>query len=392
MHLRGILLGTGVVCLAAFAFQLTVAELPPPYATPSVNNRPRVIPRPAGARLSVPAGFHVEIWAEGFERPRYMTLGPNNEVLLAEADDAPKGTVYVFTSANQRKKLIEGLNRPYGLAFWKNYLYVGEVDSIKRYPYDAQTMTAGKGEEVIPLHGLTEDHWTRNLLFSRDGQKLYVAVGSGSNDSPGGDPRRAAINRYNPDGGGHELFASGTRNPIGMRWYPGTDTLWAAVQERDTLGDNLVPDYFTHVQEGGFYGWPFAYIGPHEDPINKGKNPQLVAKTITPDVLLGSHVAVLDFIFYTGKQFPAEYQGGAFLAFHGSWNRSKRVGQSIGFVPFQNGKPAGEVREVVKGWMISPDQREVWGRPVGLLQMPDGSLLISEDGDNKLWHLSYTGK
>ena len=168
-----------------------------------------------------------------------------------------------------------------------------------------------------------------------------MGVGSGSNSSPGEDPRRAAINRYNLDGSGHEIYASGTRNPIGLRWYPGTDTLWAAVQERDELGDDLVPDYFTHIQQGGFYGWPYAYIGPHEDPTNKGLAPDLVAKTIVPDVLLGAHVAVLDFIFYTGKQFPAEYQGGAFLAWHGSWNRSKRVGQSIAFVPFKNGKPVG---------------------------------------------------
>ncbi len=190
----------------------------------------------------------------------------------------------------------------------------------------------------------------------------------------------------------HEIFAAGLRNPIGMRWYPGTDTLWAAVQERDDLGDDLVPDYFTHVQKGGFYGWPYAYIGPNEDPRNKGLRPDLVAKTIVPDVLLGAHVAVLDFLFYTGKQFPAEYQGGAFLCFHGSWNRSMRVGQSIGFIPFKNGKPSGALREVLTGWMLGPDKREVWGRPVGLLQLPDGSLLISDDGGDKIWHLSYTGK
>jgi len=177
-----------------------------------------------------------------------------------------------------------------------------------------------------------------------------------------------------------------------MRWYPGTQTLWAAVQERDDLGDDLVPDYFTHVQQGGFYGWPYAYIGPNEDPRNKGMAADLVKKTIVPDVLLGAHVAVLDFLFYTGKQFPSEYQGGAFLAFHGSWNRSMRVGQSIAFIPFKNGKPAGEIKEVLSGWMIAPDKREVWGRPVGLLQLPDGSLLVSDDGGRKIWHLSYSGK
>ena len=190
-------------------------------------------------------------------------------------------------------------------------------------------------------------------------------------------------------GSGHEIYASGTRNPIGMRWYPDSDTLWAAVQERDALGDDLVPDYFTHIRQGGFYGWPYAYAGPHEDPRNKGQRPDLVQKTIVPDVLLPSHVAVLDFIFYTGKQFPDEYRNGAFLALHGSWNRSKRVGQSVAFVPFRGGKPSGPMREFATGWMLSPDKREVWGRPVGLLTLPDGSVLVSEDGNGKIWRIRY---
>ncbi len=393
MRTRGILLAAAVLLAASLVFYAAEApKLPAPYATKSVNNGPRVIPQPSGAKLNAPAGFHMEIWAEDFQRPRFMILGPNNEVILADSARRPEGTVYVFSDKDHRKKLITGLYQPYGLALWNGYLYVAESDSVKRYKYDSKAMTAGPGEEVISLKGVDTHHWTRGLLVDREGKKIYVSVGSGSNDSPGEDPRRAAISRYNMDGSGHEIFASGLRNPTGMRWYPGTDTLWAAVQERDTLGDDLVPDYFTHVQQGGFYGWPYAYIGPHEDPINKGAAPQMVAKTIVPDVLLGSHVAVLDFLFYTGKQFPAEYQGGAFLAFHGSWNRAKRVGQSIAFVPFKDGKPSGPVREVVTGWMISPDDRDVWGRPVGLLQMPDGSLLISEDGNKRIWHLSYTGK
>ena len=394
MHSRRILAGGVVLVGAGIFYAADMPKLPPPYATKAVNNRPRVIPQPQGARLSVPAGFHAEVWAEDFDVPRFMLLGPHNEVLLADSANPPNGKVYVFQNGdpNKRRELLKGLNKPYGLALHDGYLYVGEPDSIKRFKYDSANLTAGEDQEVISLKGQGTHHWTRSLLFDRAGKKLYVGVGSGSNDSPGEDPRRAAINRYNADGSGHEIFASGTRNPIGMRWYPGTDTLWAAVQERDDLGDDLVPDYFTHIQQGGFYGWPYSYIGPHEDPNNKGLRPDLVAKTIVPDVLLGSHVAVLDFIFYTGKQFPAEYQGGAFLAFHGSWNRSKRVGQSVAFVPFQNGKPSGPVREVVTGWMISPDEREVWGRPVGLLQMPDGSLLISEDGNKKVWHLSYNGK
>jgi len=387
MHLRGTLFTTALLAAATVVFYAADnPQLPPPHATPGVRNPPRVILPPAGAHLSVPQGFHAQVWAEDFSQPRYMTLGPSNEVLLS---DSGAGTVYVFGADKQRRKLIQGLRQPYGLAFWHDYLYVGEVDSVKRYKYDSKAMTAGQGEEVVSLKGLTADHWTRMLLFDRAGEKLYLGVGSGSNNSPGEDPRRAAINRYNPDGSNHELFATGTRNPTTLRWYPGTDTLWASVQERDMLGDDLVPDYFTHIQQGGFYGWPFAYIGPHTDPDVSPQNPELVAKTTTPDVLLGAHVAVLDFLFYTGQQFPKEYQGGAFLAFHGSWNRSKRVGQSIGFIPFQNGKPSGPLREILTGWMISPDSREVWGRPVGLLQLPDGSLLISEDGNKKIWRLTY---
>jgi glucose/arabinose dehydrogenase len=389
MHSRGIITGAALLAATVAVFQAEEIKLPPPFATPSVNNGPRVIPQPEGAQLTLPQGFHAEVWAEGFQKPRFMTLGPSNEILLSDSAIAAAGAVYVFGRDTQKKKLIEGLDRPYGLAFWKNYLYVAEPESVKRYPYDARTMTVGKGEEVVSLAGFGKGHWTRTLLFDREGKKLYVTVGSGSNVSTGEDPRRAAINRYNPDGSGHEIVASGLRNVIGLRWLPGSPDLWAAVQERDGLGDDLVPDYFTRVQPGAFYGWPYAYTGKHEEPRNKGQRPDLVARTIAGDVQLGAHVAVLDFLFYTGKQFPAEYQNGAFLALHGSWNRSERVGQSIAFIPFRNGKPSGPMREILTGWMLGKDKREVWGRPVGLLQLPDGSLLISEDGGNKVWRLSY---
>jgi glucose/arabinose dehydrogenase len=360
-----------------------------------VNNGPRVIPQPTGAKLQVPQGFHAETYAEGFDKPRFMLQGPGGEILLTDSAPRPDGTVWALTDSNndhkpdQRKKLVTGLDRPYGLAFWKDYLYVGEPDSVKRYQYDGKKLAVGRAEEVVSLKDQGRGHWTRSLLFDNAGTKLYVGVGSASNVSPGEDPRRAAINRYNPDGSGHEIYASGTRNPIGMRFSPGTETLWAAVQERDALGDDLVPDFFTHIRQGGFYGWPYAYAGPHEDPRNKGQRPDLVAKTIVPDVLLPAHVAVLDFIFYTGKQFPEEYRGGAFLAFHGSWNRSQRVGQSVAFVPFRDGKPSGPLREFAIGWMLSPDRREVWGRPVGLLLLPDGSILVSEDGNNSIWRIRY---
>jgi glucose/arabinose dehydrogenase len=200
---------------------------------------------------------------------------------------------------------------------------------------------------------------------------------------------RAAITRFNPDGTGEERFATGLRNPIGLRFYPGTDDLWAAVQERDGLGDDLVPDYFTEVRQGGFYGWPYAYLGPHPEPRIEEQHQDLIDRTIVPDVILEPHAAVLDFLFYTGKQFPAEYRGGAFLANHGSSNRAKRLGYSVTFIPFKNGKPSAPPREFLSGFMLGPDRKEVWGRPVGLLQLPDGSLLLSEDGNKTIWRISY---
>jgi glucose/arabinose dehydrogenase len=315
-----------------------------------------------------------------------MTLGPGNEILMS---DSKGGTVYLLKPS--RKKLIENLDRPYCLAFFKEYLYVAETTSVKRYKYDAKQMTVSAGQEVVSLKDFGKGHWTRTLTFDKAG-KMYVGVGSASNVDAGEPEMRAAINRFNADGSGHEIFASGTRNPTTVHFYPGTDTLWASVQERDLLGDDLVPDYLTTIKQGGFYGWPYAYIGPHEDPRRKGEKPDLVKKTIVPDVILGAHVAVIDFEFYTGKQFPQKYQGGAFLALHGSWNRSKRVGQSIAFIPFKNGKPSGPIEEFLTGWMLGPDKQEVWGRPTGLLVMPDGSLLVSEDGNNKVYHISYKGK
>jgi len=386
----------GVLALAVLGVaQLKQPPLPPPYHTPSAMNAPRVIDRPDGARLQLPKGFSIEEYAGGFELPRFMLQGPGGELLVSDSIEG--GSVYILQDRDgdfkpeQRKKLLSGLDRPYGLAFWKDYLYVAETTSLKRYKYDPKNLSAGPGEEIVPMKDFGRGHWTRTVLFDADGKKMYLAVGSASNVSPGEPAMRAAINRFNPDGTGHEIFVAGTRNPIGLRWYPGTNALWAAVQERDGLGDDLVPDYFTHIQQGGFYGWPFAYIGPNEDPRNKGQRPDLVKKTIVPDVPLQAHVAVLDCLFYTGTQFPREYHGGAFLALHGSWNRSKRVGYSVSFVPFSGGKPSGEPRDFLTGWMIAPEKREVWGRPVGLLQLPDGSLLVSDDGGNKIWRISYKG-
>jgi glucose/arabinose dehydrogenase len=383
--------------LASFALLAwqTQPQLPPPYHTPSVTNRARVIDRPAGAELGLPEGFTVEEFASGFQRPRFMTLGPSNEILLS--DSMNNGSVWVLGpqsqpgKAGEKREIIKNLDRPYGLALYQDWLFVGETTSLKRYKYNAKTMTAGPGEEIFEMKEFGSGHWTRSLLLDAKNQKIYVGIGSRSNVDAGEPELRAAVVRLSLDGKSREVYASGTRNPIGLRFYPGSQTVWAAVQERDGLGDDLVPDYFTSLKQGGFYGWPYAYIGPNEDPRRKGEKPDLVKSTIIPDVPLGAHVAVLDALFYTGKQFPKQYQGGAFLAFHGSWNRSKRVGYNVSFIPFKDGKPQGAPQPFLSGWMLAPDEVEVWGRPVGLLQMPDGSLLVSDDGGNKIWRVSYKG-
>jgi glucose/arabinose dehydrogenase len=384
------------VAWVTYGSQVKNPKLPDPFHTPSASNRPQVISRPDGAQLRLPQGFSIDVYAEGFERPRFMVQGVGGEILISDSTDS--GAVFRLLDnnkdfkADEKVKLIEGLDRPYGLAFWKDFLYVAETTSLKRYNYDTRQMKVkGQGEELVSLKDFGKGHWTRTILFDAKGEKMYLSVGSGSNVDAGEDPMRATILRFNPNGSGKEFFATGVRNVIGLRWYPGTQTLWAAVQERDGLGDDLVPDFFTSIKQGGFYGWPYAYIGPHEDPRRTGEKPDLVAKTIVPDIQLGAHVAVLDVLFYTGRQFPKEYQGGAFLAFHGSWNRSQRVGYSVAFIPFKDAKPLSGPKDFLTGFMLGPDKREVWGRPVGLFQLPDGSLLVSEDGGNKIWRISYKG-
>jgi glucose/arabinose dehydrogenase len=378
------------------AWPQAAVKLPPPFATPSANNGPRVVDRPEDATLRVPAGFKVELFADGFDAPRTMIYGPGGELLLADSARDGKGAVYILFDKNHdnkiddKKTLISGLDRPYGLVLWKDYLYVGEPTSIKRYKYDTAAMTVGKGEEIVGYPGMGQGHWTRSLAFDSKGEKLYVGVGSRSNVDAGEAKERASINRYNPDGSEHEWFATGTRNPTAIHFYPGTNTLWASIQERDGLGDDLVPDYFTHIQQGGFYGWPYAYFGPNPDPRRKDEAPDLVSKTIVPDVSLGAHTAVIDWAFYTGNQFPEHYRGGAFLAMHGSWNRAKRVGYAVFFVPFRDGKPAAQSPEdFLTGWMLAPEKKEVWGRPTGVMVMKDGSLLVSDDGGGKIWRISY---
>ena len=365
-----------------------IKDLPAPFATPDAANPGKMVPKPDSAKLTMPAGFSVEEYAAGFQKPRFMLEGPAGEVLVTES--VAKGSVTLLTdSGKTRKKLIDGIDRPYGLAWHKDYLYVSEATAVKRYKYDSKAMTVGPGEEVMAMKDGGKGHWTHGLQFDAKGEYLYVSFGSSGDFVIGDAEDRAAILRSKPDGSDRKVFAGGLRNAVGLKFYPKSNQLWAAVQERDHFGDDLVPDFFTSVRQGGFYGWPYAYIGPHADPRAAGQRKDLVDSTITPDVILPPHAAVLDFTFYSGKAFPAEYRGGAFLAFHGSSNRSKRLGYSVAFVSFKNGKPAGPAKDFLAGFMMAEDSKEVWGRPVAVLELKDGSLLVSDDGANKLWRVSY---
>ena len=389
-------LGVALGATSLSAFAADPPKLPPPYQTPSASNGPKVIPQPDGVALKVPSGFTASEFASGFAKPRYLLEGPSGEVLLS--DSVKNGSVFALSDRNhdgrigddEKTTLVSGLDRPFGLALWRNYLYIAEATSIKRYPYDSAKLALGPAEEIIPLKGEDQGHWTRTLLFNAKGDKLYLGIGSRSNITPGDPEYRAAVLRYNPDGTGREVVASGIRNPVGLALSPENGQLWASVQERDGLGDDLVPDYFTSIQEGAFYGWPYAYIGPNEEPRNKGQRPDLVARTRIPDVVLQpSHVAAMDARFYSGKQFPARYRNGAFIALRGSSNRAQRTGYSVVFIPFKNGKPSGPQEDFLTGFMLDPASKEVWGRPVGLLARRDGSLLVSEDAGNKLYLIRY---
>src|SRR5215470_12245864 len=377
--------------------------LPEPFKTPSVQNQPRVVPQPEGAKLELPQGFDLSVFSEGdYRNPRWIIEGPNGDLFLTDSAQGVN-SIYLLRDVNKDGKIdnaterftfVTGLKRPFGMAIQKvgaqTYFYVGNTDSVVRFKYQVgQTKLEDPPEKLIdlPIGG----HWTRDLLFSRDGKKLYVSVGSLSNVNEGEDPRRAAINEYNPDGTGHRIFAEGIRNPVGLAWNPVNGELWTAVNERDLLGDDLVPEYATSVKAGAFYGWPYAYMGKNEDPRRKDEKPDLVQKTIVPDVLIEPHSAALGIIFYTGNMFPKDYQGDAFVALHGSWNRKMRSGYKIIRIPFKNGKPEGGYENFLMGWVPDESGQDVWGRPVGVRMIRDGSLLVVEDGGRKVWRVTYQG-
>lgn len=395
-------------------------DLPPPYQTKSTTTYCKVTGWPVGKTPVAPAGFKVTEFAGQLDNPRNILIAPNGDVFVAQANTEIKGikkigakiiggagsqdlnksanNIILLRDANgdgvpeTKQVFLSGLNKPFGMLILGNWFYVANTDGLLRYPYKpGQTTMTAKGTKILSLPaGGYNNHWTRNLRANAAGTKIYISVGSGTNDADHGmavEARRADILEINPDGSGEKVYASGLRNPAGIDFQPGTSVIWAAVNERDDLGDNLVPDYLTSVKQGGFYGWPYSYFGNHPDPNHKGECPDMVKKAIVPDVSLGSHTASLGLAFYTGNSFPAKYHKGAFIGQHGSWNSSHLVGYKVVFVPFMQGKP-GKPEDFLTGFIADPAKNEVYGRPVGIAVLKDGSILVADDSGNKIWRVS----
>ena len=381
--------------------------LPPPFATESARKGAHIVDRPKGAMPKVPAGFEVSEYATGFKNPRYLLTAPNGDIFVTESEP---GRVRVLRDTDGDGKpdrneiFVTGLKQPFGLAFYPagpdpQYLYVANTDGVVRFPYKNGDIAAtGKAEPITDLSGggrLTGGgHWTRDIVFSKDGKKLFASIGSHSNVDEDHDPienERARIFEMNPDGSGKRVYASGIRNPVGLAIQPQTGQLWTSVNERDGLGDDLVPDYITSVKDGGFYGWPWYYLGAHPDPRHKDDpHPELAGKVIVPDVLVQAHSASLKMVFYEGDQFPAGFKGDAFAAFHGSWNRATRTGYKVVHLPLKDGKSSGIYEDFMTGF-VTPDG-DVWGRPVGLTVAKDGALLISDDAHDLIWRVAAAKK
>jgi glucose/arabinose dehydrogenase len=397
---------------------ITADALPPPYASPSAGNTVRVVRAPAGAQLKVPAGFEVKPFASGLSGPRLLRTAPNGDIFVAETG---AGRVRVLrpgengAAAGQNEVFAGGLHGPFGIAFYPadkpEWVYVGNTDSVVRFAYRDGDMKARGAPESIVAALPTGGHSTRDVAFSKDGSKMFVSVGSASNDAEGmgrldpaglrkweqGKPagaawgfesERADVLVFDPQGKDRRIYATGIRNCVGLAINPTTGDLWCSTNERDGLGDNLPPDYITRVREGGFYGWPWYYMGAHEDPRHLGERPDLKDKVTVPDVLIQPHSASLQMMFYTGDQFPADLKGSAFAAEHGSWNRATRTGYKIIRAIVKDGVPTGEYEDFVTGFVL--DDASVWGRPVGVVQAKDGSLLFSEDGNGTVWRVSRT--
>jgi len=386
---------------------LTVADLPAPAPDQSVDNGPTVVPRPADAWPQAPKGFKVELYATDLDNPRLIRFAPNGDLFLAES---MSGKIKVFRGVDaqghpkQVSVFASDLRLPFGIAFYPSganpqWVYIGDTDAIVRFPYhNGDTVATGPMQEIAQLPGYGRlrggGHWTRDLVFTEDGTKLLASVGSHSNvddaDTHPEEFHRADVLEFTPEGKFLEVYAYGIRNCVGEAINPTTGELWCSTNERDALGNNLVPDYVTHVQEGGFYGWPWWYMGPHQDPRHPGKHPELESKVITPDILVNPHFASLEMTFYEGTQFPAEYKGDGFAAEHGSWNRAQRSGYEVIRLPMRNGHATGEYEDFLTGFTVG--NGDVWGRPVGVAVAPDGSLFVTDDGSRSIWHVIYTGK
>ncbi|KLT66539.1 sorbosone dehydrogenase family protein [Pedobacter sp. BMA] len=403
------------------ATENTTLELPAPDTTASKNKFSKVIGWPDGKTPVAPEGFVVTRFASNIKSPRNTYIAPNGDVLVAlsnsersttesiknavtgksksEVPGKSANTILLYRDADKDGKaetvttFLNGLNQPFGLLIIGDKFYVANTDGLWVYPYktgDTKITSTGKKILSLPAGGYN-NHWTRNLIANSDKSKIYITVGSGSNVGENGmenEKRRANILEVNPDGTGEKIYASGLRNPVGVDWAPTTNMLWTAVNERDELGDDLVPDYITSVKQGAFYGWPYSYYGQNEDPRLKGKNPELVKKAIAPDVPVGAHTASLGLAFYKATKFPAKYQGGAFIGQHGSWNRSAISGYKVAFVPFKDGKPSGKLEDFLTGFIADTDKAEVYGRPVGITLTPEGALLVADDVSGVIWKVA----
>ena len=379
---------------------ITAADLPAPYATKSVSNHGHIVPRPKGAMPQVPPGFSVSELATGLSAPRLLRVAPNGDIFVAAPDE---GEVRVLHAGAKGGKAVasvyaKDLDGPFGLAFYPpgpspQYLYVATATAVLRFPYRRGDGVARGKPEMIGAKLPTGGHTTRDVLFSADGKKMYVAVGSASNaqeNASANETRRADILELAPDGSGERRFATGLRNPVEMALHPLTGDIWTVVNERDGLGDDLPPDYLTRVSDGAFYGWPWYYIGAHQDPRHQGEHAELRDRITVPDVLLQPHSAPLGLAVYTGKQFPKAYRNDIFVALHGSWNRARRTGYKVVRAILHDGKPTGEYEDFLTGFVTK--EGDVWARPVGVAVTPDGALVVSDDVSGTIWRVAYKGR
>lgn len=371
-------------------------DLPAPFATGSAANAPRRVNAPDDSRLQAPAGFRVNVFAQGLSDARWLAVAENGDVFLAESS-ADRITLLRDSNGDGKADMTSvfatGFDNPHGLAVRPGFLYVADADAVWRLKYaPGQTKAVGKAEQVTPdgAFGPSGGHWTRDIAFSPDGARFYVAIGSRRNIDEEAAPR-ATVQEFAADGSALGTYASGLRNPVGISFYPGTSDLYVTVNERDGLGDGLVPDYLTRLTPGGFYGWPYFYIGNHPQPGFAGKRPDLADDSIVPDVLFRSHSAPLGLVFYDAAQFPKAYRGDAFVAMHGSWNSAEPRGYYVARVPFKDGRPQGYYETFLTGfWVAGEDRARVLGRPVGLAIAKDGSLLVGDDVGQKIWRVSYS--